>query len=133
MGKTTYNNELNRHLIFVYGTLKSGYNNNRLLARGDAQCLGAAVTFPEFRLMAYEGGIPFMFSHKPGNGIKGELWLVNDDCLASLDRLEGHPHNYRRTHIQVMQDNQPVQCETYLYHHQRPGMIEIGCEWPPKP
>ena len=106
-------------LVFVYGTLKRGYGNNRLLRDGDARFIGEASTlFPYFRL--YGRGIPFMALERDesrGLNVKGEVWEVDPNCLQRLDWLEGHPHMYTRQTIEVLTDEGPCQAEAYLYLH----------------
>jgi gamma-glutamylaminecyclotransferase len=75
------------HKVFVYGTLKKGWGNNRLMVEGNAKFLGPAVTMDSFKL--YGMGVPFM---RPGGDdvVAGEVYEVDDATLARLDRLEGH-------------------------------------------
>ena len=42
------------------------------------------------------GGIPYLLRHATGPRIVGELYRVDAGILAGLDRLEEHPHVYRR-------------------------------------
>jgi gamma-glutamylaminecyclotransferase len=81
--------------IFTYGTLLAGEPNHRIL-RG-SRCIGPARTPPRFKLVDL-GSFPGMLAE--GNtAILGELYEVDDDVLGALDRLEGHPHLYRRAPI----------------------------------
>jgi gamma-glutamylaminecyclotransferase len=80
---------------FVYGTLLSGEPNHRVL-RGSL-CLGPACTPPRFRLVDL-GAYPGMLAGGD-TSVVGELYEVNDDVLAALDRLEGHPRYYLRAPI----------------------------------
>jgi gamma-glutamylaminecyclotransferase len=81
--------------IFTYGTLISGEPNHRVL-RG-SRCLGPACTPPRFKLVDL-GAYPGMLAD--GNtSVVGEVYDVGDDVLAALDRLEGHPHLYKRAPI----------------------------------
>jgi gamma-glutamylcyclotransferase (GGCT)/AIG2-like uncharacterized protein YtfP len=69
--------------LFVYGTLMQGMRNHQYLEK--AKFLGAAQTEAEYELM-YNGSIP---AAKAGSeSIKGELYDVDDEILASLDVLE---------------------------------------------
>jgi len=79
--------------IFVYGSLKRGESNHRLLAR--ARFLRRAHTAPFFELYDL-GAFPAMVAGG-FTSIAGELYEVNEETLAALDRLEGHPTLYRRT------------------------------------
>ena len=81
--------------IFTYGTLLAGEPNHRVL-RG-SRCVGPARTPPRFKLVDL-GSFPGMLAE--GNtAVLGELYEVDDDVLAALDRLEGHPRFYLRAPI----------------------------------
>jgi gamma-glutamylcyclotransferase (GGCT)/AIG2-like uncharacterized protein YtfP len=76
--------------VFVYGTLKRGQVNHHCLAQarwlGDAELPG---------LVLHDLG-PFPMA-VPGDGcIRGELYGVDAEALARLDRLEGCPRLYER-------------------------------------
>jgi len=86
----------NHPLVFVYGTLKRGFHNHRVMEEAGAQfvCAGATVTcFP-----LVQSGLPFLL-HRPGEGhrVEGEIFRVPTAAgWERLDRLEGHPTFYRR-------------------------------------
>ena len=87
-------------LLFVYGTLMTGYGNNRLLA--GQRLVGRALTVHKYAMFA--AGIPFVHPTMPRCRIHGEVWELADsdtDALARLDKLEGHPDFYVRTTIEV--------------------------------
>lgn len=86
-----------RHRIFVYGTLLAGEPNHQLLAR--SELLGPAQTKGEF-VMLDLGGFPGVIVGTETK-IVGEVYLVDDETLCHLDRLEGHPRVYRRTPIEL--------------------------------
>lgn len=95
-------------LVFVYGTLKSGLWNNRLLKGLEHQ---KALTVDEFVMHSH--GVPFMVQKdksqegKPAR-IRGEVYECNDAYLASLDRLEGYRPEY---HGQCTYNRTPIQVE----------------------
>eukprot|EP00966_Prymnesium_polylepis_P051099 1182724-Prymnesium_polylepis.1 len=90
------------HRLFVYGTLMTGYGNNRVIASRDkceiSRCLGRALTMEKYTMTA--SGIPFVDPDTPTCRIHGEVWEVNDAVLPRVDRLEGHPNWYFRHPIQ---------------------------------
>lgn len=94
-------------LVFVYGTLMRGEPNHRLLASADF--VSAVHTEPCFALVDL-GAFPAML---PGGdtAVAGEVYAVDGDTLAALDRLEGHPHFYRRTLVRL---NDGACAEAYL-------------------
>ncbi len=96
--------------VFVYGTLLKGEGNHRLLS--GARLVGAARTRVEFTFHDL-GGCPGLvrYSTLQPQAVVGELYDVDAETLASLDRLEGHPRFYRRTEIEL-EDGSKVQ--TYV-------------------
>lgn len=85
------------HIVFVYGTLLSGLGNHHYL--DGAHYFGEAETVESYRMTA--GGIPYVSRRDPICPVKGELYIVNDETLAKLDRLEGHPRFYKREVIHI--------------------------------
>ena len=86
--------------IFVYGTLRQGFGNHRLLEQADF--LGSAVTVEDYSM--FGGGIPFVNPNVKKYPIVGEVYEVNENQLKRLDALEGHPDWYYRTPIEVKMD-----------------------------
>lgn len=77
--------------LFVYGTLKKGGYNHHLLK--DAKFLGEATIFGKLYSM---GSFPAMKEDgEQTSAVHGEVYEV--DGFTKLDRLEGHPHLYKRT------------------------------------
>jgi gamma-glutamylaminecyclotransferase len=92
-----------KHIVFVYGTLKRGYGNNRLLS--NATFLGEGETEGRFGL--YNGsGFPFVSKNASVfSNIRGDVYAINDSELERLDRLEGHPNFYKREQAPVILQN----------------------------
>ena len=89
------------HRVFVYGTLKRGFQNHRLLVDNNAKFIGSATTTDRF--LMNDVGYPLIFqkalkSRMPTQ-IEGEVYSVDDQCLDALDDLEGEGSLYRRTMI----------------------------------
>jgi gamma-glutamylcyclotransferase (GGCT)/AIG2-like uncharacterized protein YtfP len=84
-------------LLFVYGTLMQGMRNHQYLEK--ATLRGPAQTKPEYELVT-NGSIP---AAKPGSeSVKGEVYEVDDEMLASLDVLEEVQSDlYDRTEIEL--------------------------------
>lgn len=79
------------HTIYVYGSLKRGFGNHRLL-EGSTLVHEDAIMSGK---MASLGGFPCVTTHG-NNQIHGEIYEVDDNTLARLDGLEGHPTFYCR-------------------------------------
>jgi len=86
---------------FVYGTLKEGYGNNRLLFT--SELLGTTETEGKFVL----GNVGFPYAFPPDAvpqqhekllfPVKGEMYKVdNVKTFVNLDILEGYPSHYQR-------------------------------------
>lgn len=112
--------------IFVYGTLKKDHGNHVLLA--GQEYVGEFYTKSDYTLIL--SGLPYLVKRK-GPGCLGEVYKVDDDCLARLDRLEGHPNWYKRTLIPVYgyEDDEMMEAQAYIHpdifneSYQRPYSI----------
>lgn len=89
-------------LVFVYGTLKKGFSNHRLLA--GSEYLGTAQTVEKYAM--YTTGTPIVLKDEAVSPIHGELYRVNEATLVALDSLEGHPDWYRREEISIFVDGE---------------------------
>lgn len=107
-----------KHILFVYGTLKRSCHNYPYLQRLSHRFLSEGDAGKEYSL--YVGSLPFLV-REPGEGASGELFLVDDEALRFLDRLEGHPNHYRREKISVsLPSGEKVSAWAYLYQYEIP-------------
>lgn len=120
--------------VFVYGTLKQGHGNHRLLE--GSMYLGVAESVTEGVL--YDWGCPafthsqLAISEAPIASVRGELYKVTPDILLILDRLEGHPDFYYRVQIPIKNKS-----HAWCYFNNVSGWytapIVNGCyEWKPE-
>lgn len=81
--------------VVVYGTLKQGFGNHRLLA--NSKYLGVH-TIPDGYTMYSLGGFPAIVEggDRP---VVAEVYEVDRETLIRLDGLEGHPNWYCRKTI----------------------------------
>lgn len=124
----------NKHKLFVYGSLKRGHWNFRLLE--NSHFVGTATTTRPYLLMDF-GGFPGMYNQgivglNDVAHVKGELYEVDDATLRSCDCLEGHPTMYKRTPIEVRMNTRgnPIKCETYFYQGHIHGVVCTDGVWP---
>lgn len=115
--------------LFVYGTLKRGEVRAPLLA--GQRYLGEAKTLPNYRLFN-TGDYPALVEAQPlglqGLSIVGELWSVDDRCLARLDEEEGVEEGlYKRRKILLYQP--VVEAQSYYYLPATAGMPDCGDRW----
>jgi len=72
--------------IFVYGTLRQQFGNHHFLST--ARFLGDATTQSKY-VMHASSSIPFVSQSQAVSQIVGEVYEVDAQTLANLDRLEG--------------------------------------------
>ena len=94
------------NLVFVYGSLKQGFHNNRLL--NDAQFVCKALTINNDYDMRSLGGFPGVTKLENGYHVTGEIYNVNDYTLENLDRLESNGTFYKREKIKAISLSQPA-------------------------
>lgn len=118
-----------KYKVFVYGTLKRGFGNNRLL--GGSKFLGKGVTEDKFAL--YESGIPFVIENESVSQISGEVYVVDRETLAHLDRLEGHPNWYCRKMVNILLGSSDdgnaattIQGWIYFYSRRQGRLVKSG-------
>jgi len=100
-------------LMFVYGTLRSGFSNNRYM--NDSRKVGLAKTVDRFTLTS--SGIPFV-SHEPLHRVVGEVYEVPNSSVPYIDQLEGHPRWYKREEVlvEITEGEKAGQkCKAWLY------------------
>jgi gamma-glutamylaminecyclotransferase len=100
------------HLIFVYGTLKEGYRNHTRFLVNQPR-VGTGRTNRRFHVTCV--GFPIAYERGPHPlQVDGEVYLVDDKILVSLDRLEGVPHLYQRTTVKINLD-EGYQLNVWMY------------------
>ena len=99
------------NLIFVYGTLKSGFGNNVLLDNSEYIC--KAITVDADYDMISLGGFPGLVNGE--NHVFGEVYNVSDDVLGRVDVLEGNGSFYQRKKVMVMSTSQPAGKSYYVW------------------
>lgn len=97
--------------VFVYGSLLRGEYNHRLLAH--AKLVGSARTKPSFALHDL-GSFPGVVAGG-STAIVGEIYDVDGPTLERLDRLEGHPHLYRRDLVELEMRDATELAYIYVY------------------
>jgi len=88
-------------LLFVYGSLKKGFDNHNLLNKY-AKRLGKAHTVKKFSMFEDSfGNYPYIVD-VPHSKIKGELYQINRaELMQRIDEFEGAPDYYERKKIEV--------------------------------
>jgi len=87
--------------LFVYGSLKKGFDNHKLLQKY-AKRVGKASTVGKFAM--YEdsfGNYPYLVK-EPITKVMGELYEIKrKELLDKIDEFEGAPEYYQRKKIKV--------------------------------
>jgi gamma-glutamylcyclotransferase (GGCT)/AIG2-like uncharacterized protein YtfP len=111
-------------LLFVYGTLKRGQRNHRLLA--DQRFVRATATAPGFRLYDL-GPYPGLVADADGGPVQGELFSVSECCMAELDDFEGVPDLFDRVRVELADGSTAW---AYQYMRAVPHDAPTGDDWP---
>jgi gamma-glutamylaminecyclotransferase len=115
-------------LVFVYGTLKRGGSNHAHLA--GQEFVGVAKTKPSLALYLLDGYPGMVPVDEGGESIVGEVWSVDDACLAKLDDLEGLSEGlYRRGAIPLEGPLGERGVEAYYYERSVTGRPRVAPEW----
>lgn len=103
----------------VYGTLKKGYGNNRLLQAEGVQYLGNVVSENEYVML--DCGFPMAFFNPekidlPKRKLLGELYKVeNKSVINNLDRLESNGSFYLRSIRPFKTVEEGLEIEAWIY------------------
>jgi gamma-glutamylcyclotransferase (GGCT)/AIG2-like uncharacterized protein YtfP len=112
-------------VLFIYGSLKRGHSNHRLIA--GQTYLGEAVTEPRYRVidLGQYGGM--IRDDAAGLAVKGELWAVTACALAELDDFEQQEGLYFRSPVAVAGR---AGVEAYFWTGPVPAGVRSGDGWP---
>lgn len=105
--------------LFVYGTLRKGFGNHRVMS--EARWVGPGRTTARFDLRVDD--LPFVV---PGatSRVRGEVYEIDEAQLERLDAFEGHPQWYRREQIGVeLDDGTTLLAWMYIYLGEPRGRI----------
>jgi len=138
------------HVLFVYGTLKKGFQRSKYL--NDQKYLGTARTKPIYGLY-YVSGYPCMVNDSKDDNITladsiyGELYEVSDDCVVFIDKVESVDTNLFQRKIMELDSVTLVNLPTdpnvfdlvtnnkamgYFYQKSIKGAKHCGSFWPHK-
>ena len=105
------------HEIFVYGTLKSGYPNHH--HNVGVRKTGTFRTVEQFPLVLTGPRYSPCLIYSPGEGypVRGDVYRVDDEGLALMDKLERieAPDGYRRLQILIISETQLPLDEVTVY------------------
>ena len=111
---------MQKHLVFVYGSLRAGswYHSAYMLG---ADLLGRGRSVDKYAM--YFSYVPYVYKHEQQSRITGEVYAVGGPGLRRLDELEDHPTVYRREEVQVELDNGRRVTAWMYFYPERPGRL----------
>lgn len=104
---------MSKELVAVYGTLKQGYGNHRLLEK--EEFVGYGTTVESYCMKCF--GVPMVFDTEENRvgPVAVEVYSVTQEQLTGpLDRLEGHPTFYCRKRVSIRIGNETKKCWLYF-------------------
>ncbi len=105
----------NEILVFVYGSLKRGFQNYYGLLDGH---IGTSEFLFEGKTKGemYDlGAFPAVNVNGEGE-VHGEVFKVDRRVLRALDRLEGYPSFYNRSKVKVESKEDDRKVKAFIYH-----------------
>jgi gamma-glutamylcyclotransferase (GGCT)/AIG2-like uncharacterized protein YtfP len=100
---------MNKHLVFVYGTLRQGGMRALPCLFPGAKFVGQAnISGSLYDL----GEFPGLFLAEANSLAVGEVYEIDDEILRKLDEIEATSY-YGRKQIEVALDNQHMSCWVY--------------------
>eukprot|EP00922_Rhytidocystis_sp_ex-Travisia-forbesii_P039083 GHVS01058184.1.p1 GENE.GHVS01058184.1~~GHVS01058184.1.p1 ORF type:complete len:286 (+),score=44.78 GHVS01058184.1:202-1059(+) len=106
------NSNVDKHYVFVYGTLKRGFRNHYNMEHADIHyaCSGVTVQKLPLYMDPLQRNRPCLANVKGvGHNVRGELYQVTTSQLESLDVFERVPTHYHRELLPMQVD---ADCES---------------------
>lgn len=100
--------------VFVYGTLKTGFNANRFLE--DSTFMGVGESLDVYDMLSGEFPMVVDSYLREPLPIVGEVYHVNTGTLELVDEYEGYPYLFTRKIVPVMIDGTQYDCLMYIYN-----------------
>lgn len=98
--------------LFTYGSLMKRFWNNYLLAADTF--IGNAKMSGPYELWWYPGQYPMILDSNEFNTVKGEVYEVSDQTLATLDQMERNS-GYERRSMMVAVGKTEERAEVYVF------------------
>ena len=99
--------------VFVYGTLLRGFRNTRFLEKEICLCEDVQTIDHGELLMFFNR--PYIHFENKKYPIKGALFKIDRNKLNELDRLEKHPHWYRRVERRIFSKTLNKEMTAFVY------------------
>jgi gamma-glutamylaminecyclotransferase len=100
--------------VFVYGTLKRGFDNHRILTK--SKFISTAKTLHSYPMICKYPSFPYLIDVEgEGFRIDGEVYKATYRTMLRLDELEGYPDHYTRREIEVVLEDKTVVMATAYF------------------
>lgn len=101
---------MNKHLVFVYGSLRRGSERPMSLRFPGARFIaGARASGSLYDLGAYPG----LLLDEPASSVTGEVYEVDEETLSELDEFEASSY-YRREQVEISLGDDERTCWVYV-------------------
>jgi len=116
--------------LFVYGSMRKGQPNHRLLDEPGVQFIGYFTTLdPMYMIGLKSKSFPYVVTEQIHEDLKptpitGELYEITPAVLEKLDALEGHPTYYIRRPVVVFNEKEAKTRLAYMYILNNAELIE---------
>lgn len=136
--------ELQRHFVAVYGSLKKGFGNHRLIA--NSELVSKGITPPIFKMISFLAYPGILDGNK---NIEVEVYSVDSLTFKRLDGLEGYPNFYNRKLVNILKEDKALipnyeptdedileawiyylDTSTENYYHSKPDYLNLSKTYP---
>ncbi|MEA3523462.1 MAG: gamma-glutamylcyclotransferase family protein [Campylobacterota bacterium] len=104
-----------RIYLFVYGSLKKGFQNHTMLS--EANYISKAQTTSKFAMYTEDNqNYPYIIKDNiTGQKIDGELYeITRKDLLDKIDDFEGAPNYFKQTIVSITTRSKKIKAKTYI-------------------
>lgn len=110
--------------VFVYGSLKKGFGNHHVISKGEF--ISVDETLYNDWHMFNMGGFPGVVEGT--KVVTGEVYEVDDEVMAGLDRLEGNGSFYTREIVELSKNEMAWMyiLPNYNISESQNGVITVG-------
>lgn len=128
-------NEEECRLLAVYGTLKEGYGNHRLIEQAGLDKEDFSGYTLEDTYIMTGGGFPFVFradlEHDERTHVQVELYSFDTiDQIRYIDSLEGHPNWYKREVVNLYDEESATIRPAWMYLQPQESIPNLPCKHP---
>lgn len=110
--------------LFCYGSLKNGFSAHGLISEHNPTFVGKIRTQPHYHLYKINWFPGMIYDNDmKGEGVEGEVYEINENCLPSMDYYEGVSGGlFRREEIELADGTKAT---AYLFNQSIEGKRHI--------